>query len=104
MKKPFFKKKQLVLKELDSPLLLEHAEMLGWEEMTPIDILIEQETARLIISRHSPFCCVCGGGSFRYMLHIGDKNICERCASEISQILARYVHINYGLQNSETLD
>lgn len=105
MIKPFFKKKQLVLKDIDTALLLEHGEALGWEEKTPIDLLIEPETASLIISRHSPFCCVCGGGSFKYMLHKGDKNICEACASDISQILVRYDHNKYGdPQNNETED
>jgi len=90
MIKPFFSKKQLVLKQIDTALLLERGEALGWEEKTPIDLAIDIETSRLIISRHNPFCCVCGGGNFRHMIHKEDKNICEACASEISYILTRY--------------
>lgn len=90
MIKPFFKRKQLVLKDIDTALLLEYGEALGWEAKTPIDLSIEPETSRLILSRHSPFCCVCGGGSFKYMLHVGDKSVCEACASEISKTLIRY--------------
>ena len=83
-------KKRLLLRDLDSSLLLERGELLGWEGATPVDLLAEIETTRLIISRYSPFCCVCGGGNFRYMLHLGDKNVCERCASEVSRILADF--------------
>lgn len=92
MIKPFFKRKQLVLKDIDNALLLERGEALGWEEKTPVDFSIEIETARLIISRHSPFCCVCGGGNFRRMLHMDDKSVCEACASKISRILMNYHH------------
>lgn len=92
MIKLFSKKKPLILKDLNITLLLECGDALGWEEKTPIDLSIEIETSRLIISRHSPFCCVCGGGNFRRMLHMGDKNICEACASKISYTLTHYYH------------
>lgn len=83
-------RKKLLLRDLGTSLLLERGELLGWEDTTPINLLAEVESTRLIITRHNPFCCVCGGGNFRYMLHLGDKNVCERCASEAGRILADY--------------
>lgn len=83
---------KLTLRDVASPILLKYAEVLGWEEATPIDIQAELEVSRLIISRHSPWCCICGGGNFRYMIHVGDKNICERCASDIDKAHKKYLY------------
>ena len=85
-------KKKLLLKDIASPILLEYATALGWEETTPVDFLVEQESARLMITRHSPWCCICGGGSFRWMVCVNGKHLCERCASEVCSKFRKYLH------------
>jgi|GEM_PF-7017539 len=85
-------KRQLILRDFESRLLLNRGEMLGWEETTPVDLPAEPESSRLIIFRHNAWCCICGGGSFRRTINIGGRVVCERCASEIGQAFARHNH------------